>query len=136
MASPAAFEPVEQYLRDVWNRSPLVFENESPVSATNGETFILVEMFGRSYQMASLGAEDMDGNLWREDGTLLLHVLMPIWVGTRQGRRDAWELACLLTRNPIPGIRFGEAAIGAGERIETDGNYARMTVSIEWERDD
>lgn len=136
MASPAAAGAIEQVLRDVWNISPLVFENETPTSPTHGEAFVLVEIFGRLFDLASIGAEEPEGNLWREQGTLWLHVMMPAWTGTTVGRQQAWQLAKLFLRQPIEGMEFREARVGMGEPVETDGSYARMTLSLDWQRDE
>ncbi len=136
MASPDAFEPVEDFLKSVWNVSPLVFENEKPASSTNGETFVLVEMFGRVFDLASIGGGSSEGNLWREEGALWLHIMMPAWDGTRVGRRHAWQLTKLFLSQPIEGIEFRQASVGMGDAVETDGSYARLSVSIEWKRDE
>ena len=136
MASPAAAGAIEQYLRDVWNVSPLVFENEQPASLSNGDTFVLVEIFGRLFDLASIGAEQPEGNLWREEGTLWLHVMMPVWTGTATGRQHAWQLARLFLAQPIAGIEFRRAQVGMGDPVEVDGAYARMTVSLDWTRDE
>lgn len=136
MASPEAAGAIEQVLRDVWNLSPLVFENVAPTSPTDGETFVLVEIFGSLFDMASIGAEEPEGNLWREEGTLWLHVMMPAWTGTATGRQHAWQLAKFFLRQPIPGMEFRAAQVGMGDPVETDGSYARMTVSLDWQRDE
>lgn len=135
MASPAAFEAIEDHLRSVWNASPLVFENETATPPAGDARWVFVEVYGTVFDQASIGAETREGNLWREEGMLWLHVMMPVWSGTRQGRRDAYALANLFTGRDIGGLIFGSAAIGAGEKVETDGNYARMSVSIEWQLD-
>jgi len=33
-------------------------------------------------------------------------------------------------------IRFRTASLGAGEPGETDGNYYRMSATLDWERDE
>lgn len=136
MASPAAAGAIQQLLRDVWNVSPLVFENEAPTSPTDGEPFVLVEIFGRLFDMASIGADTPEANLWREEGVLWLHVMMPAWSGTSTGRQHAWQLAKIFLKQPIPGMEFSAAQVGMGEAVETDGSYARMTVSLDWQRDE
>lgn len=136
MASPAAFNPVEDYLREVWNVTPIVFENETPSPPDGAQAWVFVEMAGNLYDIASIGAGSPEANLWRESGTLWLHVMTPVWTGTREGRQHAWDLAELFKAQPIPGLRFQAMSVGAGEPVETDGNWARMTLTIDWERDD
>lgn len=136
MASPAAFGAVESYLRDVWNVTPIFFENEIAEAPTDGP-WVLVEMTGALYAQASIGGDTADGNLWREEGTLWLHVMIPAFTGTSVGRAHAWQLAQLLTRQPIPELIFRDAAIGAGEpAVKINGNWGAMTVTIDWERDE
>ncbi|MFG1205570.1 hypothetical protein [Xanthobacter flavus] len=136
MSSPAAYDAVASYLREVWNITPLVFENEM-ASAPTDDHWIFVEMVGGLYAQQSMGAETLDANLWREEGTLWLHVMMPSFRGTQTGRGYAWQLVQLLTRQPIPPIVFRDAMVGAGEpAVKIDGNFAAMTATIEWHRDE
>ncbi|MFC7067547.1 hypothetical protein [Brucella rhizosphaerae] len=136
MATPQTFEPIEDFLRSQWTVTPLVFENEDFELANHPEAVVLVEVFGDLMDQASIGAETQSANRWRETGQLSLHVLIPRGVGTRPARQISRQLYDLFRGQEIGAIRFGTASIGAGEPGEMDGNYYRMTVTIDVERDE
>ena len=135
MASPAAFGAIQTYLRDVWNVTPLVFENESATPPADESLWVQIEVYGTLYAQASIGAEDRTENLFRERGVLLLHVMMPNGTGTMDGRRAGFHLVQLLAGREIDGVVFGEASIGAGDPAVPNANFATMTVSFEWHLD-
>ncbi|TPJ60825.1 MULTISPECIES: hypothetical protein [unclassified Mesorhizobium] len=136
MSSPEAFDGIHDYLLAAWaGRTPMVFENEpSPIGDTP-EAWVLVEIFGDFFDLASIGAEPVLANRWREGGQVLMHVLTPNETGSRAGRVYAKQLVDLFRGQEIAGIRFRDASIGAGERGTQDGNYYRMTATIDWELD-
>ncbi|MGW6779436.1 hypothetical protein ACWF50_15540 [Brucella pseudogrignonensis] len=136
MATPETFEPIEDFLRSQWTVTPLVFENEDFDLADEPEALVFVEVFGDLMDQASIGAETVAANRWRENGQLSLHVLVPRGGGTRQARQLSRQLYDLFRGQEIGAIRFGTASIGAGEPGEMDGNYYRMTVTIDVERDE
>ena len=136
MATPQTFEPIEDFLRSQWTVTPLVFENEDFELTNEPEAVVLVEIFGDLMDQASIGAETVAANRWRETGQLSLHVLVPRGGGTRQARKLSRQLYDLFRGQEIGSIRFGTASIGAGEPGEMDGNYYRMTVTIDVERDE
>lgn len=136
MATPETFEPIEDFLRSQWTDTPLVFENEDFDLANEPEALVFVEIFGDLMDQASIGAETQAANRWRENGQLNLHVLVPRGGGTRQARQLSRQLYDLFRGQEIGAIRFGTASIGAGEPGEMDGNYYRMTVTIDVERDE
>ncbi|TPM19776.1 hypothetical protein [Mesorhizobium sp. B2-3-6] len=136
MSSPEAFDGIHDYLLAAWaGRTPMVFENEpSPIGDTP-EAWVLVEIFGDFFDLASIGAEPVLANRWREGGQVLMHVLTPNETGSRAGRVYAKQLVDLFRGKEIAGVRFRDASIGAGERGTQDGNYYRMTATIDWELD-
>jgi hypothetical protein len=136
MATPQAFEPIEDFLRSQWTLTPLAFENEAWPLDGEPEAFVFVEVFGDLMDQASIGAETQSANRWRENGQLNLHVLVPNGGGTRSARQLSRQLYDLFRGQEIGSIRFGTASIGAGEPGEMDGNYYRMTVTIDFERDE
>lgn len=141
MASPDSFEPIEDYIRAQWAALhptiPLAFENEAFPPPNNPSTFVFVEVFGTLFTQMSIGAgTGIDDNLWREFGQVWMHVLVKRGTGTRSARTYANALARLFKMKQLGGIRFMDASIGAGEPGPTDGNYYRLTVSVEFERDE
>lgn len=136
MSSPAAFDAIHDYLVANWNATPLHFENEDWDTAASPAALLYVEIFSSIYDQASIGAGTRQTNLWREDGTVSLHVLVPNNTGTSAARSLAKLAADLFRGDPIASMRFGQISLGAGEPGERDGNYYRMTATIDWERDD
>lgn len=136
MASNEVFTPIHDYLEAQWSATALVFENEAWPDYPSPTAWVLVEIYGDIYEQISIGAEDPADNLWREEGQMSLHVMIPDGVGTAQGRTYAKQLADLFRGMEIAGISFKRASIGAGMAGERDGNYFRMTTTVEFERDD
>lgn len=134
MSSASAFEGLEDYLKAEWTDTPIVFENEKFPLAADPAAFVFVEIFGDFFAQASIG--DPGNNLWREEGQLMAHVLVPRNTGTRDARRHAENLAAFFQEVELAdGIRFDAMAIGAGEPGKSDGNYFRMTLTVDWSRD-
>lgn len=136
MASAEAFGPIETYLRANWTATALVFENEDWPTPETPAPFIFVEVDGDLFSQQSLGAGARDDNLWREAGTLRLHVLAPVGGGSLVARQYARQAADLFRGKDVSGITFGDASLGAGEPGTADGNYWRFTATIDWERDE
>ncbi len=136
MSSPEAYDVIHDYLTATWTQTPITFENDGVQLPDDPEYWVQVEIFGSFYEQASIGADPAPTNVWRESGTILAHVLIPLGKGTRQGRVYAMMIADLFRGQDIAGVEFGDASIGAGEAADSDGAYFRMTVTIDWQRDD
>lgn len=136
MSSPAAFDAIHDHLEAQWTATPIVFENEDWPTPDSPAAFVLVEIFGDFYDLASIGAGSVTANRWRETGQLLMHVMTPTGAGTATARTYAKQLLDLVRGQEIDGVIFRECSIGAGEPGTNDGNYFRMTATANWERDD
>jgi hypothetical protein len=136
MAGGEAFDAIETTLKDGWSTTPLVFENEFYEPPDTPAPFVYVEVFGDVFSQASIGAAPQSANLWREAGTLFLHVMVAAGTGTGLSRQYAAELVALFAGQEIDGVRFGDASIGAGEPGQDFANYFAMTATIMWERDE
>ncbi len=134
MSSVAVFDALKAFLVAGWSDTPLVFENEDWPLDTEPAAFVYVEIFGGSYAQESVGAPG--NNLWRESGSLQMHVFVPNSSGTRTARVHADALADLFKEVEVSGVRFREMSIGAGEPGKQDGNYFPMTVTVDWEFDE
>ncbi|RUM97913.1 hypothetical protein EET67_09875 [Pseudaminobacter arsenicus] len=135
MSSATAFNTIEQYLKAQWTATPLVFENEPHDLPDQPAHWVFVEVFGDTFEQASIGADGRDANLWRETGQIYINVMTERDIGTGQARAYAEQLASLFRGLDIGTLTFGRSSIGAGEPGIGDGNYWRMTVTIDWERD-
>lgn len=135
MSSATAYDTIEQYLRPLWSATPIVFENEPHPLPDNPEHWVLVEIYGDTFDQASIGAGSRDANMWRETGVVYVTVMTLRDIGSRQARIYAGQLADLMRGLQVLTVRFRDASIGAGEPGQGDGNYWRMTATIDWERD-
>lgn len=134
MSSPAAFNAIHDYLVAQWGATtPLVFENEPYPLAGTATPWVMVEIFGDAFVQASIGADPVITNRWCELGQVLMHVMTPNGTGTAAVRTFAKQLVDLFRGQEISGIRFRDASIGASQPGARDGNYFRMTATINWE---
>lgn len=135
MSSATSFTTIEQYLRSNWTTTPLVFENELYDLPDQPIPFVFVEIWGQTFDQASIGAESRDSNLWREEGSLDLHVMTPNGSGSGLARTYATTLAGLFRGLDIGTMTFREASIGAGEPGRQFANYYAMSATCFWRRD-
>lgn len=137
MASAAAFDAVHDQLVALWTTTDLVFENEDWPTPDVPAAFVYVEVYGDFYDQASIGARTQADNLWREGGSVYLHVMTLKGIGSRDARVLAKQLADIFRGQEIGGVRFRNASIGAGEPATSPpGSYFAMTATIEFERDE
>lgn len=137
MSSPEAFDAIKNRIADVWqNQTPVAYENDSFPTPDDPALFLYVEIFGTSYEQASIGADPQAQNKWRELGLLLVHVMVPNGTGTFQARTYAKQVAAMFRGKEISGVEFRDMSIGASEPGDEDGNYYRMTVRVDWQRDE
>ncbi|MER9471089.1 hypothetical protein [Mesorhizobium sp. M0520] len=136
MASPEAFDVVEQQIADLWNVTPVVFENDDYQLPDVPGEFVYVEIYGDFYDQISLGAERREDNLWREGGQVYLHVMTPNGTGSRRARVLAKQLIGLFRGQDIDAVTFRDASIGAGDPGRAFANYYAMTATVNFERDE
>lgn len=135
MSSAATFTAIHDYLVAQWSATPIVFENEPHPLPGTPEHWVLVEIFGDTFDQASIGAGSRDANKWRETGVVYLNVMTTRDIGSAQARTYAGQLVDLMRGLDVGVVRCLDASIGAGEPGEGDGNYWRMTATVSWERD-
>lgn len=137
MSSPEAYSVIHDHLVAQWaGRTPLLFENQAQSLPDDPEIFVKVEIFGDFLEQISIGGGEPTANLWREEGQILAHVLVPRHTGTLNARQYGRQLCDLFRGQEIGGIRFRSVSLGATEPGTEDGNYFRMTASIDWQRDE
>ncbi|WP_210235492.1 hypothetical protein, partial [Mesorhizobium sp. M8A.F.Ca.ET.165.01.1.1] len=87
--------------------------------------FVYVEIWAipGGFDQASIGAGARDDNLWREHGTLDMHVMVPKGTGSRDGRDKAGQLIDLFRGQDLSGLTFLEASIGEGQPGRPFANY-------------
>ncbi len=140
MSTDIVFDAVEAYLRANWTTTPLRFENEAtkrPVDEETGavQAWVEVEIIGDQYDIASLGAGDPAEERWREEGDVLLFVLVPVGTGSRVARQHATALLELFRGVELdPDIEFQELRILGGARDADDRNFWRLSASAHFIR--
>lgn len=134
MSSPTAFDLIEEHLKESWEETPLVFENEDFETPSVPAHFVYVEVVGDLYEQETFGAPGQ--NLWLEAGSVELHVMTPNGIGSREARQIGERLTALFRERPLGELIFGTMSIGAGQPGRDFANYFAMTVSIEWDRHD
>ncbi|RVD44210.1 hypothetical protein EN742_02985 [Mesorhizobium sp. M4A.F.Ca.ET.020.02.1.1] len=138
MSSVVAFDTISQRLTASWTTTDLVFENDPYDLPGTPAAFVYVEMWGipGGFDQESIGGgADRDDNLWRECGTLDIHVMVPNGTGSRDARVKADALIDLFRGFEIGDVTFLEASVGEGKPGRQFANYWAMTASISWRRD-
>lgn len=135
MSSPEAYSAIHDYLAGAWSGPTLAFENDDFQLPATPTLWVLVEIFGDIYEQASIGAETVTANLWREEGQILAHFMAPRGSGTLAVRQSAMQFLDLFRGQDIGGVIFETMSIGAGNAGDTTGAYFRMTATIDWYRD-
>lgn len=134
MASATVYSAVRAWLAASWATTPIAYENETFRPDEPPAEWVLLEVYGDSYDQMSIGSGSPSTERWVEQGTVLLHVMAPVGSGSVLARTYAEQLATLLRGLILPGdIRFQSMSIGLGESDET-GNYWRITLRAEWLR--
>lgn len=136
MASAEAFEVIQSVLVPSWTATAIYFENDQQTLPDSVDYFVFVEVYGQLFEQASIGGGSPTENLWREEGAILAHVMCPRGDGSLKGRQYARQICDLFRGQDISGIRFREMSIGASEPGDEDGSYWRLTVTIDWQRDE
>ena len=140
MASDVVYNAVKDYLTANWTTSPLAFENEEFVPPVDSEgrptPFVAVEVTGNVYGQQSIGASTQATNRWDEEGQLWLHVFVRTSTGSSTARNYAKTLADLFRGTTLLSgdMEFMDASIGLGEKGDDEGNYYRISVSVDWRR--
>jgi hypothetical protein len=137
MATDLAYTPLRDFLEANWSATPMRWPNETftiPDTPTLSP-WVNVEFEGGFYEQASLGNGGTAADRWREDGTLLLHIMAPSGSGALASAAYARQLAELFRGVTLAGdLRCQGGSIGAGGADDDDGNWWRTTVTIEWIR--
>lgn len=129
MSTVTVLSAVRTFLEANWVATPLVFDNEA---ADPSGPFVRVEVFSNSYDQISIGSGHPTTERWREEGAVLLHVLVEMGTGALLPHQHATTLTDLLKGLQLPGdVRFRGMSIGPGE---SDGQLFRLTCRADWVR--
>lgn len=135
MSTATAYSAIKAYLDANWTSSTLVYENSDTPQPATPVPFVFVEISGNMYDQASVGADRE--NLFREDGSVWLHVMVPSGTGSLLARQHGEALVEMLRSSELLDGRlvFRTASVGLGEAGTEDGNYWRLPIRIDWQLD-
>lgn len=138
MASDQVYDAVRGYLAARWTETPIVWENEDFTRPDPLAPWVAVEIAGSLYSQESVGADVQAANRWDEAGTLFLHVFVPAGTGSSTARRHCKTLADLFrgARLMDDALEFLDASIGFGEPGDEEGVTYRVSVSVDWRREE
>lgn len=139
MASNTVYRAIRDYMTANWNSATasLAWENEqfsTPTSTGKPTPWVAVEMTGTLYGQQSIGAYPQSQNRWDEEGTLWMHVFVRSNTGSETARTICRSLADLFRGTTLLSgkLEFLDAQIGMGEPGDDEGNYFRISVSVDW----
>ena len=132
MASAEVYSAIKAHLAASWATTPIAYENEN-FNKPDG-AWIMLEVAGTLYVQQTIGAGYGQENRWDEEGILYLHVLVPTGTGSVNARTYAKSLANLFRGTTLlrDNLEFMDASIGMGDLADEEGNYWRITVSVDW----
>lgn len=121
-----------------WQYAPIAYPNEAFSAPEPPAPWVDFEITGTLYGQQSIGAHVQSENRWDEDGQIWLHVMVPVGTGGAAARGAAKTLANIFRGLTLlsGGLEFLDAQIGLGEPGDDNGNYFRISVSIDWRRMD
>lgn len=134
MSTATAYSAIKSYLDANWSSTPLVYENTDTAVANAPTAYVFVEISGNTYRQESIGTGVVSTNLWREEGVLWLHVMIPSGNGSLDARTYAESMINMLRGAELLSGRltFRDASVGLGEAGVENGNYWLLTASVEW----
>lgn len=135
MSSRASFDVIKAAILAGWAATPVYFENEDWTATNTPTHFLMVEIFGSTFEQASIGVEPRKDNRWREDGQIYGHIMTERGAGSAQARTYADAFCEIFRGQEITGVVFRDMSIGSSEPGDKDGKYWRMTATIDWQRD-
>lgn len=137
MSSDTVFNAIKVYLDANWTTTALRYENSTLSLPDTPISFVFVEISGDIYKQESIGAGTVSSNLWRETGLLWLHVMVPSGTGSATARQYLRQLSEMLRDVELLSGRltFMDMSIGLGSPGDEDGNYWRLSMSVEWKLD-
>jgi hypothetical protein len=135
MSSRTSFDIIHDIFTAQWTATPIYFENEPRDLPGVPNHWLFIECYGHFWDQASIGTNPVTSNRWREEGQIDAHVMAPKEMGTAQARGYAEAICEIFRGREIQGIIFRDMSIGSSQNGDDDGNYWRMTATIEWQRD-
>jgi hypothetical protein len=134
MSTVVPYTALREFMDANWSGAPLSWENE-PFEIPDPPHFVVVEVFGSSYEQRTIGSGDPAAERWEEEGAALFHVAVPRGTGSLQARQTAEALVSLLRGRQLSGdVRFVSASVGNGRPADEDGQLFMITARLDWAR--
>ena len=131
MSSPDPYYDVVEKLQGAEFGYPIWLPNEPFTVPKPPRPWIRVSITSDVLQPIELGAD-----VWQEEGTAYVEVVVPAFTGTRIARALAKNIANLFRGlDPAPVVYLG-TSIGDGVVQPVDGLWWGLTVAIDWRYQD
>jgi len=139
MSRSAVRGAVRNYLAANWTTSELVYEStltEPPVQSDGVlRPYFYIQVSYNSTDQWSIGEEPRTGNRWREDGLVFFHLYTPAGAGMDVSDEHADAMIALFKGLQLsPDIEFRNISSDIGGPGDDNGNYYRISISVEWVR--
>lgn len=131
MSSPAPFNDVKAKLEAANLGYPIAWPNEKFDRPQAPSTWLHVEITSSVLVPIELGAD-----VWQEEGTAYITVLVPKGSGSDTARTIAKTIANLFRGLGPEDVVYLGAAIGNGSIAGADGVYWPLTVAVDWRYQD
>lgn len=106
----------------------LAFQKPAPEP---GVAWVAIEMTSTVLEPIELA-----GGVWEETGILWVHLFVPWGTGSEYARQLSKDFANVFRSLAPAPTTYLRASFGDGGRDDVDGNWWRMTTSIEWQYQD
>lgn len=139
MSRSAVRGAVTDYLAANWTLSELVYQNTTTEPAVQSDgvlrPWVYVEVSYNNTAQWSIGEEPRTGNRWREDGMVFFHMFTPAGAGLSVADLHADAMIDLFKGLQLsPDIEFRDISSDIGGPGDDNGNYYRISISVEWVR--
>jgi hypothetical protein len=122
-----------------WTFAPVITQNVagSPPEQTGTDPtpYLFIEISNNSTEQASTGEAEPDGNRWDEYGQVFFHIYTPSGSGVALSDQYADAIVDLFRGQTLAtNIEFHDFSGDVGGPGDVDGNYYRVSVSVDWIR--
>jgi hypothetical protein len=124
-----------------WTFAPVIVQNAEavPPLSSDGTTqpYLFIQISYNSTTQESIGEEPRTGNRWDETGQVFFHVYTPSGGGSALSDQYADAIITLFRGLTLDtNIEFQDIFSDIGGPGDDNGNYYRVSVSVDWIRRD
>lgn len=131
--SDGVYDAIRAYIEANWTQVEIRWPNETYEAPPDGP-WIAFEIFGTDYSQQTIGMTQQADNRWDEEGHIWFHFFLPRGRGSSNLRGAAKAMTNLFRglRLMNDDLEFMDAAVGPGGSGDEEGNWFRVSVSIQW----